>query len=72
MSNTTKREIVDYVIAVVSLIGSVIFLIAIPQPISRTYNCSMSEISPDYPTAVKEGCRKLRADNFNKDLQKPK
>ena len=27
------------------------------------YDCSISEISPDYPIAVKEGCRKLRAEN---------
>jgi len=25
------------------------------------YDCSISEISPDYPIAVKEGCRKLKA-----------
>jgi hypothetical protein len=72
MSNTTKREIVEYVVAIVAVIGSIIFLIAIPHPTSHTYDCSISEISPDYPPAVKEGCRKLRADNFNKDLQKPK
>ena len=72
MSNTTKREVVDYVIAIIALIGSIVFLIAVHQPISRIYNCSISEISPDYPLAVKEECRKLRADNFDKDLQKPK
>jgi hypothetical protein len=27
------------------------------------YNCSISEISPDYPIQVKEQCRKLRAEN---------
>lgn len=27
------------------------------------YDCSIAEISPDYPLAVKEGCRKLRAQN---------
>lgn len=25
-----------------------------------TYNCSIAEISPDYTTAMKEECRKLR------------
>jgi hypothetical protein len=33
------------------------------------YDCSIAEISPDYPIAVKEGCRKLRAENI---LNKPK
>jgi hypothetical protein len=27
------------------------------------YDCSISEISPDYPIPVKEACRKLRAQN---------
>lgn len=26
------------------------------------YDCSISEISPDYPIEVKEKCRKLRAE----------
>ena len=33
------------------------------------YDCSISERSPDYPIAVKEACRKLRAENI---LNKPK
>jgi hypothetical protein len=33
------------------------------------YDCSISEISPDYPIEVKEGCRRLRAENI---LNKPK
>lgn len=30
----------------------------------RVYDCSIAEISPDYPIEVKEGCRKLRADKI--------
>jgi hypothetical protein len=33
----------------------------IPTPKGKMYNCSISEISPDYPLQVKEECRKLRA-----------
>jgi hypothetical protein len=29
-------------------------------PRDRTYNCSIAEISPDYPPAVREQCRKLQ------------
>ena len=36
------------------------------------YDCSIAEISPDYPIEVKEQCRKLRAENFKENLQKPK
>ena len=27
------------------------------------YNCSIAEISPDYPVEVKAACRKLRMEN---------
>lgn len=33
---------------------------AIPGRVVK-YNCSISEISPDYPIDVKEECRKLNA-----------
>jgi hypothetical protein len=29
----------------------------------RVYDCSLSEISPDYPIEVKEACRKLRSND---------
>jgi hypothetical protein len=35
-------------------------------------NCDISEISPDFTTEMREACRQARANNFNKDLQKPK
>lgn len=28
------------------------------------YDCSISEISPDFPLEVKEKCRKLRAEKY--------
>ena len=28
------------------------------------YDCSISEISPDFPLEVKEQCRKLRAEKY--------
>jgi hypothetical protein len=37
--------------------------------ITVKYDCSISEISPDFPVAVKDACRKLRAENI---LNKPK
>lgn len=72
MSNTTERKIVDIIaVLIVVLSLPVVWLIA---PRHQTgdvivYNCNISEISPDYPLAVKEECRKLRADNL---LKKPK
>lgn len=28
----------------------------------KRYDCSISEISPDYPVEVKEACRRIRAE----------
>jgi hypothetical protein len=37
----------------------VIVLTAMPKHGVVVYNCSIAEISPDYPIEVKEKCRKL-------------
>ena len=31
-------------------------------------NCELSEISPDYPIEVKDECRKLRLEEYQKQL----
>jgi hypothetical protein len=72
MPHTSKREIVEFVAVLIFAASALVFLIfwnyTHPRIVIK-YDCSISEISPDYPIEVKEGCRKLRADNF---LQKPK
>ena len=32
------------------------------------YDCSISEISPDYPPEVKEACRKIRASYYKNNI----
>jgi hypothetical protein len=58
---TFNRSRIDMIIATVIIILSVIGLWYVPAPKGKMYNCSISEISPDYPLQVKEECRKLRA-----------
>lgn len=72
MSNFSKREDLEfYGVLILGIIG---FAAAIwwnfenPRIVVR-YDCSIAEFHPDYPIAVKEGCRKLRAENM---LNKPK
>lgn len=36
-------------------------LFATPQKEGKLYDCSLAEISPDYPIKVKEECRKIRS-----------
>jgi hypothetical protein len=72
MQNTNIRQNLDFIIALIISIGAFIFVIwwNIENPhITVKYDCSIAEISPDYPIQVKEACRKLRAENI---LQKPK
>jgi hypothetical protein len=72
MQNTTFRQNLDFILVIVLGACSMAFFIYwnLEHPrIVVKYDCSISEISPDYPIPVKEGCRKLRAENL---LQKPK
>lgn len=42
---------------------------------SKIYDCTISEISPDFPIEVKQECRKLRYEQWKRDqeeLQKKK
>jgi len=72
MSNTSFRENLDFYSLLILGLAGVIFAIywncTHPHVVVK-YDCSIAEIHPDYPIAVKEACRKLRAENI---LQKPK
>jgi hypothetical protein len=72
MQNSTFRESIDFfltmALGVVALVVVIYWNSTHPHMVVR-YDCSIAEISPDYPVAVKEGCRKLRAENI---LQKSK
>jgi hypothetical protein len=74
MPDTPKRETVGIiVVAIVFLIAIPIAFLILPKKgdVIR-YDCSIAEISPDYPIEVREQCRKLRAENIKEDLRKPK
>jgi hypothetical protein len=45
--------------AFIAIWGTV--LIAIPKHGVVVYNCSLAEISPDYPVEVKNECRKINS-----------
>jgi hypothetical protein len=72
MQNTPKREALNFIAVIIFGACAFAFLIywnlSHPHVVVR-YDCSIAEIHPDYPIAVKEGCRKLRAENI---LNKPK
>ena len=72
MQNSTIRQSLDFILiliaAVCALVLAVYWNYTHPH-VTVKYDCSISEISPDYPIEVKEACRKLRTENI---LQKPK
>ena len=72
MQDFTKRTIIEYIFVAIVFVGTLVFLFIMPTPKGHVYDCSISEISPDYPIEVKEQCRKVRTENFKENLQKPK
>ena len=63
MPNTPKRETIKFFVIVIAFIIAIpIVFLSLPRKgdIIR-YDCSLAEISPDYPLEVKEQCRKLRS-----------
>ena len=61
----TKGQIAELIalglLASVSIGLAIIFL---QRPHEIVYNCSIAEISPDFPIEVREQCRKLNAERI--------
>lgn len=54
-------QVLKVISFVLLLVLCVYVIISTPEKQYKVYDCSLSEISPDYPIEVKEECRKLRA-----------
>lgn len=55
---------IKLVVLVLVLLFVFMLQFKLPREHSRAYDCSIAEISPDYPIEVKEGCRKLRSEKI--------
>jgi hypothetical protein len=70
---TFRKNIELAVLVIVFLIVIPIVFLSLPKKGDViVINCSISEISPDFTTEMREACRQARANNMQKDLQKPK
>ena len=72
MQDSVIRQSLDFILVIVMgspVLGVAIYMAFKFPPTTVRYDCSISEISPDFPIEVREQCRKLRAQN---NLQKPK
>jgi hypothetical protein len=74
MQNSTLRENIKIsVLVIVFLIAIPIVFLSLPKRGNVVViDCRLSEISPDFTTEMREACRQARANNIQKDLQKPK
>jgi hypothetical protein len=64
--STNPRSLIELLfVASAAIIAFAFFIMFVPKKgdVVR-YDCSISEISPDYPIEVKEQCRKLRAEKY--------
>lgn len=52
-------------IAIILFLFSLFFFLSNDLPKEKMYDCSISEISPDYPIEVKEACRKIRTEQLS-------
>jgi len=72
MQDSTFRQNLDFysvlLLGILLVVFAVYYNYTHPHVVVK-YDCSIAEISPDYPIPVKEACRKLRAENI---LQSPK
>jgi len=53
-------------LAIILFAFSAVVFFSDDRPKERMYDCSISEISPDYPIEVKEACRKIKAQQSQK------
>lgn len=75
MQDSTQRKIVDVVAILIVILSLPVVWFFAPrhnQGDVVVINCSISEISPDFTTEMREACRQARIKNTQKDLQKPK
>jgi hypothetical protein len=75
MQDSTQRKIIDIIAVLLVIISLPIVWFIAPrhkQGDVVIINCGISEISPDFTTEMREACRQARAQNIQKDVQKPK
>jgi hypothetical protein len=57
------RQVIIVIVGLTA--GFMLSYFTLPRKTEVVYNCSLSEISPDFPIEAREGCRKLRMDKIN-------
>ena len=60
------KNLIDVGLLIVFIITVAMLIININKvvPTGKWYDCSISEISPDFPIELKQECRKLRSEAY--------
>ena len=66
MTEDTKAQIF-LAVCVAACVG---LLLLIPRPAYQVVNCSIAEISPDFTPELREACRKLRTEAYDRTKSK--
>lgn len=54
------QDAIVITLAFILFLATIILYVKV-EPKGKVYDCSLAEISPDYPIEVKNECRKIRA-----------
>lgn len=61
------RAVIYYILLVLLAVSMWVTILFLPRTGPVMYNCSIAEISPDFPIEAREQCRKIRAESFKRD-----
>ncbi len=61
------RALIYYVLLILFTVFLWVMILFLPKTGGIMYNCSIAEISPDFPPEVRNECRKLRAEAYKRD-----
>ena len=68
-----RKDIEIAIVAIAVFIAfAIVFFIAPKRGEVIVINCTLSEISPDFTTEMREACRQARIKSVQNDIQKPK
>ena len=68
-ANDQRGTMRDRIIIIIAVIFCVFIMLTsdLGNPRTKIYDCTISEISPDFPIEVKEECRRLRKEYHEKN-----
>lgn len=67
MARANFKTIIYFASLLILFVAMWAVILYLPRTGQVVYNCTMAEISPDFPPKARDACRKLRLENFKND-----